>query len=41
VEYNKFVTLQGEQKRALMGEATFAKIEMECLKIKNLTIVAK
>jgi hypothetical protein len=41
MEYNKSMTLNGVWKWALMGEATFAIIEMECLKIENLIVVAK
>jgi hypothetical protein len=35
------MTLKGVQKRTLMGEVAFAKIEMECLKIENLIVAAK
>jgi hypothetical protein len=41
MESNKSMTLECVQKWALMGETTFAKIEVECLKIENLIIVAK
>jgi hypothetical protein len=41
MEYNKSVTSEGVQKRALMGEPAFTKIEMECLKIENFIVVAK
>jgi hypothetical protein len=41
MEFNKSMTLKGVQKWGLLGEATFAKIEMKCLKIENFIIVAK
>ncbi len=41
VEYNKSVILEGVWKWLLMGEVTFAKIEMECLNIENLIDATK